>query len=289
MTVQPERFAFAGSGAVAQTLARLLMDAGANVVAIASRNRDHAQAAADWLGPAVRVATYEQLPEFASHIVVAVEDSAIGELSRILSSASSTPAIVVHTCGAKGPDALDALRRRGSSCGVMHPLQTIPDRERGIRAIAGATFAVGGDEAAADWGGAVARQLGAVPMRVAADGFPLYHAGAALAGNGAFALVETAVSLLTAAGVERARAIEALAPLCRRSIDNALTAGPRALTGPVARGSVETVAAHFAALRAQAPGAELLYRATNVALTSLALDNGLEPAAARELLDVLSS
>ena len=45
-----------------------------------------------------------------------------------------------------------------------------------------------------------------------------------------------------------------LGPLVRATVDNALASGENALTGPVARGDVTTVAAHVAALRELAGG-----------------------------------
>jgi predicted short-subunit dehydrogenase-like oxidoreductase (DUF2520 family) len=289
VSVQPEPIALAGSGAVAQTLGRLLIDSGANVVAIASRRRSHAEAAAARLGHSVRVETYERLPEVASHIIVAVTDGALRDTAHLLATALIPPAVVVHTCGAQGPDVLMELRGRGAACGVVHPLQTIPDPDSGARTIRGATFAIGGDETAIEWAAGIVRRIGCVPMLLTEEGFPLYHAGAVLAGNGAFALVETALSLLAAAGVERSRALDALAPLCRRSLDNALTVGPAALTGPMARGSAETIRAHLMAIRSRVPEAEPLYRSTGTALTELAREHGLGEAAARDLMDALSS
>ena len=44
-----------------------------------------------------------------------------------------------------------------------------------------------------------------------------------------------------------------LAPLLYAALENALVLGPAALTGPVARGDADTVAAHVAAIKAAAP------------------------------------
>jgi predicted short-subunit dehydrogenase-like oxidoreductase (DUF2520 family) len=279
----------AGSGPVAQTIGQLLIRVRAPVVGIASRTPEHAAAAAARFGVSVAPLTYQQLPDVASHIIVAVTDRAIPEVADLLTASARTPRVVVHTCGASGIEPLAQLRRRGASCGVMHPLQTVPDREHGAAALSGATFAIGGDALAVAWADRISALIGGRPMRVSDQGFPLYHAGAALAGNGAFALVEAAVALLAAAGVERSRALDALAPLCRRSLENALTIGAAALTGPVARGDVDTVGAHLAAIRSRVPGVEPLYRTAGLALAELARANGLDERAAHELEEALTS
>ena len=77
----------------------------------------------------------------------------------------------------------------------------------------------------------------------------LYHAAAVLAGNGATILLGEACRALVAAGVPAADAAGLLQPLVRRSIDNAVPDPAAALTGPVARGDVEVLAGHDAALR----------------------------------------
>jgi predicted short-subunit dehydrogenase-like oxidoreductase (DUF2520 family) len=80
-----------------------------------------------------------------------------------------------------------------------------------------------------------------------------------------------------------------LGPLLGVALDNALTLGDAALTGPVARGDAETVAAHVAAIRAAAPGALPAY----LALARLTADRALAArsltaADAQRLLGVLS-
>ena len=74
--------------------------------------------------------------------------------------------------------------------------------------------------------------------------------------------------------------LEALLPLVRASVDNVDALGaPAALTGPVARGDVDTVARHLDALPADERAA---YRAS--AREALRL-RGADDAALRSLLD----
>jgi predicted short-subunit dehydrogenase-like oxidoreductase (DUF2520 family) len=64
-----------------------------------------------------------------------------------------------------------------------------------------------------------------------------------------------------AAGVSPDIALEMIGPLLHESADNALRLGPAAaLTGPVARGDIATVARQQAALDAWKPGYATLYR-----------------------------
>jgi predicted short-subunit dehydrogenase-like oxidoreductase (DUF2520 family) len=75
------------------------------------------------------------------------------------------------------------------------------------------------------------------------------------------------------------------------SLDNALRFGDAGLTGPVARGDAETVAAHVIALEA-APSASAAAVAGYIAMARLTADRALaagllKPADAERLLDVL--
>ena len=89
------------------------------------------------------------------------------------------------------------------------------------------------------------------------------------------------------AGIERQAALQAIGPLCRASLENALRVGPEAaLTGPVARGDVATVAAHLEALEGAPPAVEALYRAAGRCLLDLARQRGL-PEGSISALDVM--
>ncbi|HEU5422739.1 MAG TPA: DUF2520 domain-containing protein, partial [Nitrolancea sp.] len=97
----------------------------------------------------------------------------------------------------------------------------------------------------------------------------IYHAALARAANHLVTLVVEATDMLNAAGV--ADPARMLGPLLAASLENSLALGPAALTGPVARGDAETVAAHIAAIKATAPEALAAY----LALARLTADRAL--------------
>ncbi|NIR35990.1 MAG: DUF2520 domain-containing protein, partial [Actinobacteria bacterium] len=78
----------------------------------------------------------------------------------------------------------------------------------------------------------------------------LYHAAAAAAANFPLAALAMSRNLFEAAGVP----FDAAGPLVEAIVANAFEMGPAdALTGPIARGDVGTVAAQLAAIRDAAP------------------------------------
>ena len=90
-----------------------------------------------------------------------------------------------------------------------------------------------------------------------------------------------AVTLLSAAGIDRRAALQALRPLCLTSAQNAFEMGPEAaLTGPVQRGDAETIRTHVAALAGCPRPVAELYRASARALVDIAQRRGLSVASA---------
>jgi predicted short-subunit dehydrogenase-like oxidoreductase (DUF2520 family) len=92
------------------------------------------------------------------------------------------------------------------------------------------------------------------------------------------------MDLLRGAGVEHPDRV--LAPLLSAALDNTLRAGDRALTGPVARGDVSTVAAHLGVLSADPSLDSYLSLARATADRALA-SGRLRATDASALLDVL--
>ena len=275
----------AGAGRVGQALGRLLQEAGAPVRSVASRTPSQAASAAAFIGPGVQPLSYSELALRASHVLVCVPDSAI---ERVAQAMAGFHGVALHTCGAKGPEALESLRARGAAVGVMHPLQTVADAASGVSSLRGVAFAVSGDAAAVRWAGEIAKAAGGRTMHIADGSRPLYHAAAVMASNYIVALLEAARELLVAAGIEPGEALAALGPLARQSLENTLRAGPAAaLTGPIERGDAGTIAAHLRALESVPESTRTLYRAAGMETLDIARRRGLSAGVASAIEQLL--
>jgi predicted short-subunit dehydrogenase-like oxidoreductase (DUF2520 family) len=295
--------AIVGAGAVAQAMGRLMFAGGEHLVALSNRTRSRAELAARFIEApsadghsreAVHVVAVSDLPRLAARVFVAVSDQGITPVAEALVAAGMRSGTVLHTCGAKGPDALAPLRATGVACGMLHPLQSIVSPEMGVRALGHATFGVSGDPEALDWARDIVAMVRTVTggrgelLQVEPDRLSYYHAGAVMASNALVAVVDAALALLAQAGVERETALQAIAPLARTSLENTLTRGPEAaMTGPIARGDAATVAAHRQALRDVDPTVAKLYEAAAGRLLQLAKQRGLSEASIRALQEVL--
>jgi predicted short-subunit dehydrogenase-like oxidoreductase (DUF2520 family) len=282
-----EPIGIAGSGRVASALGRLLRERGAPVVAIAGRDPGRTAEAARFIA-GIEAVGLEALPGRASRVIIAVTDAAITPVAQALAAAGMKRGIALHTCGASACEALEPLSAQGVSCGALHPLQTFSTPEFGVARLPGSAFGFTGEGPAADWATEIVELLGGTLIRVPAERRAIYHAAAVMASNYVVGLIDAAATLMQRAGADERTSLRAIEPLARASIENAFAMGPlKALTGPVERGDVETVARHCEALDDADPEIADLYRAVGIHLLKLAQARGLSEAQAVELKTIL--
>lgn len=241
------RIVVVGPGRAGSALALAAGRAGHDVVAIAGRHPERTASAAA-LVDAAAVGLTDPFPP-SDLVVLAVRDDAVAEVAGTIATAVGEATPVVHLSGALPVTTLDVLRPR--PVGSFHPLQTLPDAERGARRLAGAWVGVTTDDPALRrLLHALARSLDCRPFGLPDAAKPLYHAAASAAAN--FLLVALALSedLFAAVGVPR----EAARPLVEAAVANAFEMGASSsLTGPVARGDVGTVRRQLDAVAAATP------------------------------------
>ncbi|MBN8869709.1 MAG: DUF2520 domain-containing protein [Solirubrobacterales bacterium] len=188
-------------------------------------------------------------------VLLCVPDAAISPLAEQIGAAGRPPALIGHTSGATGLDALTGAGAAGAFS--VHPLQTVPDGETDLRGCPAAV--AGSTPEALEAAGQIAEIAGLEAFEVAEADRAAYHAAASIASNFLVALEQTAAELLAEIEVEDPRRV--LEPLVRRSLDNWLSRGPEALTGPIARGDEATVDAHRRALGESRPDLLVFYDA----------------------------
>jgi len=237
--------------------------------------------------PAPLALTVGELPPWLSQvevILLAVPDDAIADVACGLAAAGLVKPgqTVLHLSGALGRDVLAPLAPSGAALGSLHPLQSLSDPATAPQRLSGAVAAVEGDERAVVVATALARGLGMEPVTIPAASKPTYHAAAVFAANFLVTLAATSQRLFVRAGLPPDGATRALVALMQGTLDNVRAAGPAAaLTGPVARGDVDTIRKHLAAL----DGADAeLYRALSRAALAV---SDLDPERRRAIADVL--
>jgi predicted short-subunit dehydrogenase-like oxidoreductase (DUF2520 family) len=224
-------------------------------------------------------------PPSSGVVFLAVPDQAVAEVATKLARLKPSRRLsFVHVSGALGLGALEALRDH--PVGSFHPLQSFP-APRDPSAFRDITVAVDASSPALMRRlRSLARAVGARPMRVVDADRVTYHAAAVFASNYVDVLLAEGVRLLRSAGWSEKEATAGLLALTEGTLANVRRQGVVAgLTGPVRRGDVTTVERHLAAL--SRPAADL-YRMLGLIALEIAIEAGLEPAAAERMQRALT-
>ena len=280
---------FIGAGTLGSALAKACVSAGYRVLSIHSRTYENAAQLASALPGAEAVPNLSDATG-ADITFLTVPDDAIAEVCEsIIWPASSS---VVHCSGALSLDVLDSAAQTGAATGSLHPLQTFAAGAEHASRLSDISYALeaSGDELR-DALQNLVTALGGTPQWITSKDKPLYHASAAMASNYLVALLGDASKLWESFGVSRNSGLQSLLPLVRGTIDNLEGIGfPDALTGPIARGDVETVRIHLDALTASQPDIVASYAAMGRRTVALGLEKGtLSEDAARAICDLLDA
>ncbi len=239
-----------GAGRLGRALGRSLRRLGWRVGAVVTRSAAHSRAAVRAIGAGQPFATLTSAVMDADVILLLTPDDVLAEVARqlaMLAGKKCRGKIVLHGSGALDNSALQALARCGAATGSVHPMQTFTNNSQPN--LKGVIFAIEGHPRARRVAGAIARSLGGIPVSIASNNKPAYHAAGTLVASHALALAEAAAQTLLKIGFSRAQAVQTLLPLMRQMLDNFEKHGPRAAwTGPASRGDYATLKKHQHAL-----------------------------------------
>ncbi|MEO9254624.1 MAG: Rossmann-like and DUF2520 domain-containing protein [Tepidiformaceae bacterium] len=264
------RVGFIGAGRLGSSLAAALTSAGYDVATVAGRDAESSTSLASLLGPNVQPTTQPELVlETCELIFLTVQDREIEPLAQRLPWRASH--LVVHCSGARGLGVLQRASAVGAVVGCLHPLQSFPSRTPDPGRFTNIFCGVEGEEPISGVLERLVATLGARTIRLEGVDRALYHAAAVFTSNYVIALASAARRVWTMAGLPPESAREALAPLI---LSVAESIGEMeledALTGPIARGDVRTIAAHLSALSPD-PALQELYQCLGTELLDLAV------------------
>ena len=271
------RIGVIGAGRVGAVVASALRSAGHEIVAAAGESTA-SRTRIETLLPGVPRRKPTAVARDCDLLLLTVPDDMLGNVvSTLVGAGAIRPGqYVVHTSGRHGLAVLEPARLLGAHVIAMHPAMTFTGTDVDLPRLRGCVFGVTAEETAEGEDRAVAEtlvsDLGGIAMFVPEDKRTLYHAGLAHGANHLVTLVAQAMEMLSASGAEDPAAT--LRPLLTAALDNALADGDAALTGPIVRGDVNTVAAHLAEIAAHAPATLPSYVALARATANRAVVDG---------------
>ncbi|MEX0721495.1 MAG: Rossmann-like and DUF2520 domain-containing protein [Balneolaceae bacterium] len=187
--------------------------------------------------------------ELGQLIFLTVSDDAIESVSETL--AKNFPRLdetfVIHCSGVLSSEALSALKKKGAKTASFHPIKAITKKNNSFK---GTWFDMEGDEGLLDELEILCQKLGAHSFLIKPEAKPHLHASAVVASNYLVVLADLVKKISAEGEILEETALKSLIPLMRNTLDNIEEFGTvQALTGPVARGDVQTIERHLEGLK----------------------------------------
>lgn len=270
------RIGFIGAGRLAQTLAVVWAEAGAQVIGANSRSAASALALTRRCEHATAFPTAQALADAADLIFLSVPDDAIANaVAQVRWRADQG---VVHCSAATEISVLAPAHVFGAATGGFHPLQIFSDPELARHHLRGSTVAIEAEPALQETLEHLATIVGLKPIRLKPGVRVAYHLAGNFAASCLLGLLKEAEDLWVDCGMERADALPALLPLSFGTLNSAARLGlSNALAGPVSRGDSETLLRHLECA-SRRPAGDALYREVLQRLIALVAESNRLPA-----------
>lgn len=257
-----QKIGIIGAGVVGTAMGVVLGAQDYDVIGIHDVKPDKASLSATRVGCRV-YSDPGELSRLTDILFITSNDSAIESIvDNLAESQSFHPGqTIVHMSGAQSSQVLDKAKEFGARALSLHPLQSFANLEGAVANIPGSVFSIEGDQDAYNMAIQMVEALGGEYFFIDRDAKPLYHAGACVVSNYLVTLLDLGAKLLESAGIPVSVGSHALLPLVYGTLRNIERIGiPAALTGPIARGDISTVARHLECINDVAPELDKLYR-----------------------------
>ncbi|MES2899686.1 MAG: DUF2520 domain-containing protein [Pseudomonadota bacterium] len=261
-----------GAGKVGRVFGRLLGASGRFAVQdVLARSQASADEACLFIGAGRALCEIAALRP-ADLWVLAVGDDQIGAVcAQLAQSVALKGSVMFHCSGARAATELQAAAAGGAFTASVHPIRSFADPAQVAAHFEGTFCGIEGDARALAVLGPALSSIGARSVALDAGAKTVYHAASVFASNYLVTLLDAALRAYQAAGIAEDVAREMAAPLATETLANVLRLGPAAaLTGPIARGDMDTVARQQAALAAWDAPTGALYQALAEATLPLA-------------------
>jgi len=285
-------FAVVGCGKVGKALGKHLQAAGYSLAGISAQHMASAEQAAGIVGTKNFSTNSSDISGTADIVFITTPDGVIEDVCSRLAKDNGfkKDAVVLHCSGAHPSTILSPARESGAHIGSMHPLQSFSADSSG-NTFNGIVISVEGDEKAVTIASQIADDLEANCLTIKTDNKILYHAAAVVACNYLVTLQNAAFKLMEEAGITEKDVFTVLYPLISGTLSNIEKSGTvKSLTGPIARGDIETITRHIQGIQDKTPQILNLYKVMGLYTIDVAKAGGtLSDEKAEELTRLLGS
>jgi predicted short-subunit dehydrogenase-like oxidoreductase (DUF2520 family) len=233
-----------GAGHVGRVFGRLWAEQGSfRIQQVLTRSAASAQQAVDFIGAGSVATAYDQLQPAAVHVLAVGDDQIVAASEALARAVPLKDSIVFHCSGALTSDQLHAAREAGALVASVHPIRSFADPAAVAAQFSGTFCGIEGDDGALAVLTPALQAIGAQPVTINASAKTVYHAAAVFASNYLVTVLDAALRAYQAAGIPEPVARQLAQPLASESMANVFRLGAAAaLSGPIARGDLATVA-----------------------------------------------
>lgn len=237
-----------GAGRIGPVLASALRASGHQLTGITARSEQSRERVAAML-PGVKIAEAGEIARASDLVMLCVGDDAIAPLVAELAEAGDLlpGQIVAHVAGRFGTEVLDPARQAGALTLALHPAMTFTGTSVDLARLPGCPWAITAPATLIPLASALVIDFQGEPFVLPEADRPAYHAALTHGANHLVTTVAQASRMLAELGIEDPGRV--LEPLTQAALQGVLRSGEAALTGPVSRGDIGTVAEHLDALR----------------------------------------
>lgn len=238
---------FIGAGKVGTAFGKYLSSNGFNVEGYYSKSEKSAENAAKFCS----CRAYSNIGDLVQNVDMIFITTNDDEIARVCekmveSNLLFSGQIVVHMSGASSSKILERAKKSGCFIYSIHPLQAFADIEKAVMDLKDTVFSIEGDDERIDVLEEMLETTGNKYFKIAADQKSVYHATACVVSNYLVTLMDYGLSLFEVIGIDGEDGYKALYPLIDGTLKNIYNLGSKqALTGPIARGDVETIEKHI--------------------------------------------
>ncbi len=207
--------------------------------------------------PSLAIRGYPTSFEQTDLVLLCVPDAVIESTCKSLAEKFCGKEIVAHCSGVLESSVLDSAKQRGCPTASAHPFNTFPNLNNSLEVLANdhnSYLYCEGEDAALSTILALFKQLGFTTTIIEAKNKTLYHAACVFACNYLTVLMDMSLQTAQVAKIDQREFFRACQPIIKatlRNLDNQST--KTALSGPLARGDMETVNQHIKVLSSEAP------------------------------------
>jgi predicted short-subunit dehydrogenase-like oxidoreductase (DUF2520 family) len=261
-----------GAGHVGRVFGRLFAQHGVfTIQQVLTRSQASAQQAVNFIGAGSVATACQQLQPAAVYLLAVGDDQIVAASEALARAVPLAGSIVFHCSGALASDKLQAAREAGALVASVHPIRSFADPAAVAAQFPGTFCGIEGDAGALALLTPALQAIGAQPVPINAAAKTVYHAAAVFASNYLVTVLDAALRAYQAAGIPEAVARQLAQPLASESMANVFRLGAAAaLSGPIARGDLDTVARQQQAVSQWDPGTGALYQALVAPTTALA-------------------